>query len=103
MAMTASIRFEHEPRFSTVKIENVFSIRMLTAKFVAREPSASQHSPQSSLRPGRFLPQTSGGFNVLLGRNRRTPHPRPPPPGWGGGDSFAPRAFCFAARFGDCC
>src|SRR5438094_2903816 len=76
---------------------------MLTAKFVAREPSASQHSPQSSLRPGRFLPQTSGAFNVLLGRNRRTPHPDPLPIGWGEGGSFAAPAFCFAARFGNAC
>ena len=60
----SSIQFNRQPRFFTEEIERVFSNRMLSAEFVAAEPSRAQPAPHQLLSPGRLLAKDGSGVSV---------------------------------------
>ena len=61
----SSIQFNRQPRLFTEEIERVFSDRMLSAEFVAAEPSRAQPAPHEFLGPGRLFPQSASGTGIV--------------------------------------
>jgi hypothetical protein len=59
-AVARAVEFEVESRLQTEKVQNVRTERILPAKFVSREASVPQPSPEKFFGPSVMLPHSSG-------------------------------------------
>src|SRR5579883_2268894 len=82
----SAVYFDSEADCRAVKVYNVFSYRMLTAKPHTIELSLSQRAPKLFFRPRGSTPQvTSARGGAFCPRKPRGPRPPPVLPPTGGG------------------